>query len=214
MSIDRSGMIQVKATWREGLVAPEARSSAEHEAYAREVASRLAAEGIEPWSNDVSEMPPSDAETEEALAASRGDGLSIMFDAKGVDISGPVPLLVDHVGAPVVEDLEIGVKGREFTATGWAASDSFDQLSGIVHCSPHFWISKARIAEIGGIRYLNVLESVLREVSATNEPIGNDTSFAVAPPGVRFWAAPTWDTAERFTRSEPATQRFAAGRSA
>ena len=74
----------------------------------------------------------------------------------------------------------------------------------IYHSSPTLWITKARIVEvIPTLRYLRVLDSQLREVSVTNEPLGKDTTFAVASrAGARRWADPSWETAERFTRTE------------
>jgi hypothetical protein len=205
-----SDRFQIRATWREGFVSPEARMTRERQDAFHKADERLAASGIATF--EPGPAPSSDAETIEALRIARVENLMAFFHSDGVDIGGVVPLRVDHVGGAIVEELDIAVAGDQFSVTGWAPFEAFDLLGSFFRCSPGLWIVKARIADKGfGMRYLDVQESVLQEVSAANDPVRDDTTFAVAPPGVRFWKDPSWDDPgiERFTRGDIGVARFA-----
>jgi hypothetical protein len=144
----------------------------------------------------------SDTETFSAMEASASEGLPLHVTPAGIDFAD-VPLLLDHLGAPLAE-LDVARTGTAFTAIGTVDDDHDGRIRAALldkpHVSPGVRVTRARLVDIGfGVRYVEVTESLLFELSATAEPLSGGTFLYVGSPGVRYWQPPT---GEVFTRSE------------
>lgn len=203
-----SDRCQFRATWREGHVPDE--SVAKDSTVAARPAGDDApitagASGAPEFQVEGFEV---DAETRAAIDAWKAGKAIMRVDPTGVEFGAdPVPLVIGHdAGTVVVEDVEIAQTGREFSAVGWLTAEQAEMLSGYLFCSPSLVIVRARLDEMGGIRFAEATHTKLVELTATNDPARDGTSLAVGPPGKTLWPRPT---GERFTRIDSELFRLA-----
>lgn len=156
----------------------------------------------------VAPEPDSDAETVAALERGRRNRLPLLVASRGVDFSRTV-LLLEHVGAPLTTELDIGHRGDRFTATGWVSPEHASALRACSGVSPRLLVRRARIHEVSPRMFaVDVSECELVELSATKTPAREGTTLMVAThAGVALWEAPG---GERFVHTEPPDARWRA----
>jgi hypothetical protein len=191
---------QVRATWREGAV-PDSVGKGSTIAVRPAGDDALIAADASGEPEFQVEAFDRDNETEAAITAWKAGDVFMRIDPAGIAFgSDPVPLVIRHEAARVmVDDLEIAQTGREFSAVGWVSAEQAEELRGYLFCSPRLVPVRARLDEIAGIRFAEMTESILVEITATNDPARDGTSLAVGPPGKALWPRPT---GERFTRHD------------
>ncbi|MCC6619204.1 MAG: hypothetical protein IT341_09245 [Chloroflexi bacterium] len=152
--------------------------------------------------------PQSDAETRAALERRVRDRLPMLVDPRGVHFADAV-LLLEHTGAPLSAELNIGHRGDRFSVTGWVAAEHVSALRACSGVSPGLQVRRARIRQMSpGMFACAVSESVLFELSAVRTPARPGTGLLVAAcPGVEVWAPPE---GERYSRQEPVGARWRA----
>ena len=195
---ERADRCQVRATWREGAV-PDPSAGAAPSPRALPATAPRSRPGTSGDPEFQVQAFDRDDETLAAIAAWKAGDVFMRVDPAGVEFGGdPIPLVIGHdAGTVMVDDLEVAQTGREFSAVGWVSAEQAEVLSGYLFFSPSLVIVRARLEEIAGLRFAEATQTVLVELSATNDPARDGTSLAVGPPGKTLWPRPT---GERFTR--------------
>jgi len=196
--------VQFWARWGEGLVPPVVMASVEGwDDHQSKVARRLARTPRAPRAWRPPPLPELDPDSEAALTAQAEERLPLFVVAAGVQFSPPTVLLRDHSGAPLADDIDVGVRGEVFSATGWVPADLAPALRSCKGVSPRLHTLRAELVE-WPLRHCRVTESKLIELSIVTAPVRDDTALLIADhPGVKVWDAPG---GERYTRREPGTR--------
>lgn len=136
-----------------------------------------------PWWERFDRLP--EAENEALVAALRPwvDGrMPLIVDPAGVRLARNVPLLLDHRGPAIAVNLAVTRAGDLFTAAGWVAPGDADALRARGHASVGVTHRAARIVDERALKFVSSTSCLLREVSATADPVDRESTLSVGPP--------------------------------
>lgn len=141
-------------------------------------------------------VPEWDDETQAAMSAWRDEGIARTYAANAIGWPDRVPFRIDHLGAPVAE-LQVDRLDDVFEAFGELDEAVAARLSGLEKVSPTVQTHRARIVDTGALRYVEVTEALVVELSAVHNAGLEGTALLCGNPGDKWVPR---ETVERFSR--------------